>query len=692
MADSQAVARVEQLRREIEHHNYRYYILAEPEIADRDYDRLHTELKQLEKENPELQSPDSPTQKVGGLAISGFEQFPHSVPMLSLDNTYSPDELREFHKRVAKLLKTEDVDYVVEPKIDGVSISVRYEDGSLVRALTRGNGTVGDDVSHNIKTVKSVPLRLHSDPPPAVWEARGEVFIGREDFEKMNQHRAAAGDSPFANARNACAGSLKLLDSGQVAKRPLDVRFYATGEVDGGDPATQEEMLATTRELGLRTCRLTKLCRGIEEALAAIEDLDGRRMEMPYEIDGAVIKVNRYDLREELGFTAKAPRWAIAYKYEAEKAITLLKAVTIQVGRTGALTPVAELEPVFLSGSTVSRATLHNFDEVERKDIRVGDHVEIEKAGEIIPAVLRPIVDQRAGNEEPILRPTACPSCKEPVSENPDEVALRCDNPECPAQVKNRIIHFAGRAAMDIDSLGEANVELMIEKNFVHNPADLYELSDIDRLRLSRIKGLGEGIVGNIQAGLEKSKENPPWRLIHGLGIRHVGQRTAQRLLAHFESVDALAAATTEELEQVEDVGPIAAKEIFRYFRNAKSMELLQRLQAAGLTFAEKKEEITECQLTGKTCVLTGSLTLMTRDQAKELLLKVGAKPSSSISKKTDYLIAGENAGSKLTKAQSLGVAILSEAEFHALASGEANAESREETQPDNDFGPLFNV
>ncbi len=688
MADADTTARVDELRRTIEHHNYRYYILADPEISDREYDRLYAELRELEERFPELQTADSPTQKVGGLAISQFDQAAHAVPMLSLDNTYSADELRSFHDRVVRLLKTSDVEYFVEPKIDGVSISIRYEDGRLARALTRGNGEVGDDVTHNVKTIRSVPLRLHAEEPPAVWEARGEVFIGKEGFAAMNRKREAAGESLFANARNACAGSLKQLDSAVVAERPLDIFFYALGDVDGIEVATHRDMVATLRQLGLRVCDFLRPCKGIEEVLAAIGDLEQQRPTMPYDIDGAVIKVNRFDLRDQLGFTAKAPRWAIAYKYEAEKAITLLKEVTIQVGRTGVLTPVAELEPVLLSGSTVSRATLHNFDEVERKDIRVGDRVEIEKAGEIIPAVLRPMVEQRNGREQVIARPERCPACDGPVVSRADEVALRCDNLQCPAQVTNRLIHFAGRGAMDIDSLGESNIELLIKHGYVTTPADLYELTDEDRQRLSGLKGLGQGIVKNIQAGIDASKANPPWRLIHGLGIRHVGQRTAQRLLAHFKSIDALAAASIVDLEQVEDVGPVAAKEILAFFADGGNRDQLERLRRAGVCFAAEQEEIKDCPLTGKTCVLTGSLSQLTRDQARELLLSVGARPAGSVSRKTDFLIAGENAGSKLTKAQDLGVTVLSEAEFIAMVEGGEPAASPE--QPD--FGPLFNV
>ncbi len=672
MADPAATVRVEQLRREIEHHNYLYYIKAQPEISDQDYDRLFAELRELEETHPELQSPDSPTNKVGGIVVSQFEQHEHAVPMLSLDNTYSPDELRAFHSRVVKLIGSNEVEYFIEPKIDGVSISVRYENGQFVRALTRGNGVLGDDVSHNVRTIKSVPLRLTGENPPAVWEARGEVFIGKDGFAKMNAQREARGEDRFANARNACAGSLKQQDSTVAAQRPMDIFFYHTGEMDGVDLETHSQMIGTMRELGLKTCEFTRVCTGIEDAQAAIDELERERPNLPYDIDGAVIKVNRYDMREELGFTSRAPRWAIAYKYAAEKAITKLKAVTIQVGRTGVLTPVAELEPVFISGSTVSRATLHNFDEVERKDVRVGDMVEIEKAGEIIPAVLRPIVEKRDGSEEAILRPTICPSCESDVVETETEVAVRCVNAQCPAQLKNRLTHFAGRVSMDIDTLGEANVEQLIKHDFLSSPADLYEFTATDAVKMARIEGFGQGSVKKLMDGIEASKKNPPWRLIHGLGIRHVGQRSAQRLLEHFGSIDKLTETTVEDLLQVDDIGEKVATELVNFFADEQNQEILGRLKTAGLTFEEERREIAQCPLTGKTCVITGSLQTLKRDEAKELLLGVGAKPGSSVSKKTDYLIVGENAGSKLKKAQDLGIPVLTEDEFIAMMKSEA--------------------
>jgi DNA ligase (NAD+) len=661
-------ARVEQLRRDLEHHNYLYYVKAEPELSDREYDRVYRELSDLEDAHPELASPDSPTRKVGGAPLSEFEQRTHAISMLSLDNTYSPDELTAFHLRVCKLLGFDQVEYFVEPKIDGVSISLRYEDGILVQAVTRGNGVVGDNVTANVRTIRSVPNRLLADSAPTVWEARGEVYMAKADFEKLNQQRVARGDTPFANPRNSTAGSLKMLNSREVAERPLDAIFYARGEIIGAEMQSQSGFVATLDQFGFKTSPHNRICNGIEEVLAAIEDLGNRRTEFPYEIDGAVIKVNSVARQDELGTTSKAPRWAIAYKYAAEKAITRLHTLTVQVGRTGVLTPVAELEPVLISGTTVSRATLHNFEEVTRKDIRVGDFVEIEKAGEIIPAVLRPITDRRDGTEIRITEPSTCPSCDAPVSASDREVAIRCVNNKCSAQAKNRLQHFASRGGMDIDSLGDAMIELLVDHDFVRTPADLYELTADQCSRLARFDGLGERSVGKLIDGLEKSKQSPPSHLLFALGIRHVGASGSRALMQHFRNVDALIAADIATLVEVPDIGEIVAESICQFFRGEDNQRLIKRLRAAGLTFEEAVLERTESPFTEKACVLTGTLSEMTRDEAKEILLVLGARVSGSISAKTDFLIAGEKAGSKLTKAESLGVRVLTETEFRELA------------------------
>ena len=656
----------EKLRRKLEYHNYLYYVKAQPEISDAEYDRLYAELVRIENEHPELLVSHSPTQKVGGQILTEFKNFPHSIPMLSLDNTYSADEVYSFHKRVLKLLGNNHVVYYVEPKIDGVGISLRYENGILVRALTRGNGYVGDDVTENIKTIKSVPSRLITNNPPLVWEARGEVFIAKEAFAKLNQERRKQGKPLFANPRNTAAGTLKLLDSGEVRKRPLDAVFYTCGEIQGVPVDSQEALLATMEELGLKVPEFLQICQTIERVLEVIDELEALRPKYTYELDGAVIKINQFDLQKRLGFTAKAPRWAIAYKYSAEKAVTKLKNVSFQVGRTGVITPVAELEPVILSRTKVSRATLHNFDEISRKNIYIGDYVEVEKAGEIIPVVLRSLKERRVGDERPIQQLKTCPSCKTPLLKSEDEVALRCVNLDCPQQVKGRLLHFASRGAMDIETLGDALVDLLVENKFVKNPADLYTLREQEIERLAQLEGLGQKSVQKLMKSIEISKGNPPWRLLFGLGIRHVGAKASRILVNRFYDLTKIANTTVEELTQVENIGPIMAESIYHYFNNKTNQEILESLQKSGLKFAVSPKPKTEIHQpwSGKTCVLTGKLTSLTRDDAKEILNNLGANVTSSISNNTDYLIVGENPGSKVEKAQKLNIKILTEKAF----------------------------
>ncbi|MCF7854638.1 MAG: NAD-dependent DNA ligase LigA [Candidatus Pacebacteria bacterium] len=664
MDPADAQAEMCRLIEELNRHNYLYYVLAAPEISDREYDRLYQRLTALESDFPDLVSVDSPTQRVGGQPLDKFTTVRHALPMISLDNTYNPDELRAFHRRVCERLGVSTIRYIVEPKIDGVSLSVRYEGGLLTRAVTRGNGREGDDITANVRTIRSIPLRLRTLTPPPVWEARGEVFMADRDFANLNDHRAANGDPPFANARNATAGSLKLLDPQVVAQRPLDALFYAHGESVGISPDSQKELLGTLQALGFKTPEFIQESSGVDDVLEAIAELDRRRALFPYQIDGAVIKVDDIKVREILGATAKAPRWAIAYKYEAEKATTRLKAVTIQVGRLGTLTPVADLEPVVLAGSTISRATLHNFRELERKDIRIGDRVEIEKAGEVIPAVVRALKGQRTGGEQVLERPTHCPVCHEPVHESEAEVALRCVNPTCPAQVRERLRHFASRGAMDIESLGDALVQLLVDSDIVHNPADLYELDVTAREQLCSFPGLGSKSVANLMAAIEQSKKQSPWRLLFGLGIRHVGARAAQTLTRHFSGIDRLMSCTVEELQDVSEVGPVMAESIVAFFSNAANRELLDRLREAGLRFVE--ESLDEGPkppsfFAGKTCVLTGSLQSLSREQVREKLEAMGARVTGSVTSKTDFLIVGADPGAKLGKARNLGVAILDE-------------------------------
>ena len=658
--------KIEKLRRDLEYHNYLYYVKAEPEISDTEYDRLYGGLVRLENEHPDLVVPHSPTQKVGGHVLDEFQSFPHSVPMLSLDNSYSHDEILSFHKRVVKLLGHAKIIYHVEPKIDGVGISLRFENGILIRALTRGNGYMGDDVTENVKTIKSVPSRLLGENPPPVWEARGEVFMTRENFAKLNAEREKRGEALFANARNTTAGALKLLDSGEAMKRSLDAVFYTCGEVLGIELETQDDLLSTMNKLGLKTPEFSRVCGTIDDVLAAIQDLERLKMNIPYELDGAVIKVNRTDLQKNLGFTTKAPRWAIAYKYAPEKAVTTLKNVTFQVGRTGVITPVALLEPVVLSGTTVSRATLHNFDEIDRKDIRIGDFVEVEKAGEIIPAVLGSVKKHRTGSEKLIEPINHCPSCGAPLLKSNSEVAVRCVNFECPEQVKGRLLHFASRGAMDIGTLGEALVNLLVSNNFVRNPAELFTISKDQAQELSQFDRLGEKSVKKLMEKIEVSKKNPPWRLLFGLGIRHVGATASRTLINHFRDLGKIAHASIDELTEVEEIGPIVAESIYHFFKDKKNLEILESLRQSGVSFTvlqETKEEI-DSQWAGKACILTGKLVGITRDEAKEILINLGAKVTSSVSAKTDYIIVGENPGSKLDKAKKFKVEIIKEKEF----------------------------
>ena len=657
---------VEKLRRELEYHNYLYYVKAEPEISDREYDRLYSELVRLENANPELIVPHSPTQKVGGHVVAEFESFPHSVPMLSLDNTYSPDEIDSFHKRVVRLLGHDKLEYHVEPKIDGVGISLRYENGILVRALTRGNGYTGDDVTENVRTIKSIPSRLLGENPPPLWEARGEVYMTRETFAKLNKQREQHGEPLFANARNTTAGTLKLLDSAEARKRPLDAVFYTCGDVQGIHIETQKDLLSTMGKLGLKIPGFSKICGSVTDILTAIRELEGLRVEIPYELDGAVIKVNRTSFQKRLGFTAKAPRWAIAYKYAAEKAITKLEDVIFQIGRTGVITPVAILEPVLLSGTTVSRATLHNFDEIYRKDIRINDFVEVEKAGEIIPAVLRSLKERRGGKEKSIEHIKYCPSCHSLLLKSHSEVAVRCVNLECPEQVKGRLLHFASRGAMDIETLGESLVNVLVTNKFVQNPAELYTLSETQINRLAQFNGLGEKSVQKLIEKIEASKSNPAWRLLFGLGVRHVGAKASRTLLNRFQNIENIAMASVEALAQVDNIGPIMAESIFHYFSNTRNREILNSLKASGLNFVERPptKQSTGLRWKNKTCVLTGKLMNITRDEAKETLMNLGANVTGSVSAKTDYLIVGENPGSKLEKAKKFGVKIINEKEF----------------------------
>ncbi len=673
MTKTEARNTIEQLRRELERHNRLYYVEARPEISDREYDALYDQLKELERQFPDLVTPDSPTQRVGGAPLKEFRNVRHLIPMMSLDNTYNFDELREFDARVRKLLPGERVAYVLEPKVDGCSISVRYEHGRFTLGSTRGDGTTGDDITANLKTIRAIPLALTPAPvhpgelplPPALLEVRGEAYLPVAGFQQLNAARAKAGEELFANPRNATAGSLKQLDPRIVAARPLAAVFYAVGATRGIQFASQAELLEALRRFGLPTPQCWWLCDGIEAVIARIGELQRQEHELPYEIDGAVVKVNDYAQWQRLGTTAKAPRWAIAYKYAHEQATTRLQAITVQVGRTGTLTPVAELEPVFLAGSTIARATLHNEEEIKRKDIRVGDTVVIEKAGEVIPAVVGVVTAQRPPNAKPfdLFRHIhgKCPACGGPIARDPEFVAWRCENIACPAQLKRSLEHYAGRRAMDIENLGEALVNQLVDQSLVRDVADLYDL------RVEQLAGLermAEKSAANVVNAIAASKDRELWRLLNGLGIMHVGEGAARKLAEHFGHLDAIAAADVEQLQRAPDVGEVMAQSIHDFFRNPRNQAVIAKLKRHGLNLRAAETAVATGPFAGKTVVITGTLQVFSREQAQDELRRRGAHVTDSVSKKTDYLVVGAAAGSKLEKARKLGVRILDEPQF----------------------------
>jgi len=657
----------------IRKYDYAYYVLAKPLISDYEYDQLYRELVELEKRFPELVTPGSPTQRVSEQPMEGFQPVRHRVPMLSLDNTYNETEVREFVARVQRLLPGESLEWVVEPKVDGVAVSLIYENGRFTVGATRGDGTTGDNITANLKTIRSVPLVLHGLPEqwPATLEVRGEVYMPVRAFEKFNQERIEAGEEPFANPRNAAAGSLKQLDPRIVAKRPLDIVLYSLGYVEPGNahvPQTQIELLQWLKTLGFKTPEKTWFCRNVEEILNAIAELDRVRRTLPYQTDGAVIKLNSFAHRERAGTTAKAPRWAIAFKYAPEQAETRLKAITIQVGRTGALTPVAELEPVFLAGTTITRATLHNEDYIREKDIRIGDTVIIEKAGEVIPAVVGPVKSKRTGAEVIFEFPKQCPECGERIAKNvlagvEEEGAVwRCLNPECPAKIRGWIDHWCSRNAMDIEGAGEVLIAQLVGKGLVRDPADLYYLQ-VDQV--AALERMGPKSAKNFINNVQASKTRDMWRVLHGLGILHVGASIARSLGRQFPDLDVVLNAKKEELMQAEDVGEVVANSIILWASEPRNRRVVEKLRAAGVNFKSSLYRAGATgPLAGKTFVITGTLASMTREQAIAKIESLGGKVAGSVSKKTDYLIVGSDPGSKLQKAKQLGIATLTEEEF----------------------------
>ncbi len=663
-------ARVAALRREIEEHNRRYYEEAAPTISDQAYDALYRELADLESAHPELLTPDSPTQRVGGRPLEEFAQIRHRVPMLSLDNTYSETEVAEFYQRVQKALPGRAVPVVIEPKVDGVAVSLFYEEGRLQYAATRGDGVVGDDITQNIRTIRSLPTRLHKGFP-ARLEVRGEVFLPKSGFAQLNQERAAADLPLFANPRNAAAGSLKQLDPAIAARRPLDFLAHSYGLLEGREVRSHSEFFHLLDEVGLRRSQKLWSAGSVEEILAAIHELDALRHKLEYETDGAVVKVDDFAQRNRLGLTSKSPRWAMAYKYAAERVETRLLDIHIQVGRTGVLTPVAVLEPVLVSGSTVARATLHNAEEIARKDIRLGDTVALEKAGEVIPAVVAVRTDLRTGSERVFHFPTTCPSCGGPLVRDPEQVAIRCQNASCPAQLKRRLQHYASRGALDIEGLGEAVVEQLVGAGLVANIPDIYGLTAEPLLELER---MGEKSVANLLAAIEASKAQPLWKLLFGLGILHVGATGARALAARFRTLDALLPAPLEEIVRTPDIGEVVGRSVHDFFRNPANVENLDRLRAAGVNFGERDPDpgasaAGGSAIAGTRWVITGTLS-RPREEIAEEILERGGKVSGSVSNKTNFLLAGADAGSKLEKARTLGVKIVSEEEFQALLAG----------------------
>jgi len=659
-----ARARADQLRTELERHNQLYYQEAEPEISDSAYDALHRELVEIETSYPDLLTPDSPTQRVGGAPQTGFLNIAHRTPMLSLDNTYSEAEVGAFFVRMQKLLGQEKIPLLVEPKIDGVAVSLFYRDGLLEQALTRGDGTHGDAITANVRTIRGLPLRLKGEAP-AELEVRGEIYMTRPGFAKLNEERAAAGDTLFANARNATAGTLKQLDSRIVAKRPLRITMHSAGWMAPANAASaQSDLFEMLDRMGLPRSQPLWKADTVESLLAAIHALDAIRRDFLYETDGAVVKVDSFALRAKLGFTSKAPRWAMAFKFPADRVATLLLDIQIQIGRTGVLTPVAVLAPVFVAGTTVSRATLHNAEEIERKDIRIGDEVIIEKAGEIIPAVVEVMKEKRTGAERIFVFPNTCPSCGTPVSRDPDQVALRCTNLVCPAKVRRQIEHFAHRGAMDIDGLGEALVAQLVEAGLVRGIADIFRLKVPALLELER---MGSKSAENLVAAIAASRERPLWRLLFGLGILHVGASAARKLATRFGSMERLMQATIEDLESVDDVGEVMAESIAAYFADPAARALFIALRELGVQVEDLEAHLVpeNAPFSNTTWVLTGTLSAP-RETFAERIRLLGGTVSGSVSAKTSFLLAGDAAGSKLAKAEKLGVPVLDESAFEA--------------------------
>jgi DNA ligase (NAD+) len=657
-------AEIEELRRQINHHNYLYYVLDAPQVTDAEYDRLMRRLIELEEKHPEFITSDSPTQRIGAEPAKEFATVEHTVPMLSLGNAFTFDELRDFDKRVRKGLGVSSVEYVCEPKYDGSAIELVYENGVLVVGSTRGDGYRGEDVTQNLRVIRSVPLRLRGEGIPARLEARGEAILYIKDFEELNRQRMEKGEPLFANPRNAAAGSLRQLNPKITASRPLNVFIYARGVIEDHDFETHWEMMRAFRDWGLRVnLPVMRKVADIEEAVEYCRDLEERRHSLLYEVDGAVVKVNRYDYQDALGATSKSPRWAIAFKFAAQEEETVLEKIAVNVGRTGAVTPFAILKPVRVSGVEVRRATLHNEDEIARKDIREGDHVVIRRAGEVIPEIVKPIPEKRTGKEKIFQMPKKCPVCGSAIERTAGEVASYCTGSSCPAQQLERIIHFASKGAMDIDGLGEMRVLQLLNEGLIRDAADIYYLKKEQIVPLER---MAEKSAENLLRSIEKSRRTTLARFLYGLGIRHVGEHTAKVLARHFGSLEKIMQASHEQIDEVREIGPVVAQSVYTFLQQPKNLELIDKLLKGGVQ-VKREAKSEEGPLKGKSFVFTGSLEHFSRDEAKKLVERLGGRASSSVSKQTDYVVAGSEPGSKYDTAKKLGVNIISESDFQKM-------------------------
>lgn len=657
-----AEKRIQELVEIINEHNYDYYVLDNPKISDAEFDGLMRQLSELEEAYPDLRRADSPTQRVGGVPAAGFHSITHLVPMLSLSNAFSEQDLRDFDRRVRASLGNKTVEYVVELKIDGLAISLLYENGILVRGATRGDGEVGEDITQNLKTINSIPLKLRRELP--VLEVRGEAYMPKKEFARLNEEREEAGEQTFANPRNAAAGSLRQLDPRVTATRALDAFLYGIGQLDGLTAASHAAGLESLKELGLKVNPNIRVFSDISDVIDYCQEWTGKRHHLPYEIDGMVVKVNDLSQQAALGATSKSPRWAIAYKFPAEEVETIVKDIYVRVGRTGVLTPTASLKPVKVAGSTVSSATVHNEDIIREKDIRIGDHVIIHKAGDVIPEIVRAVPEKRTGEEKVFCLPGACPVCGTGVQRVAGEVAVRCPNDQCPGREREGIIHFVSRDAMDIEGLGPSVVTALLEAGLIHNAADLYYLKFDDLIRLER---MGQKSSENLLQAIAKSRSNSLAQLMFALGIRLVGERAGKILARHFGTMDGLQEATVEELTAIAEIGPKMADSIVSWFKEPRNTRLVASLRAAGVNMAQENIDTGSRPLEGKQFVLTGALSGFSRKEAQELIEKLGGKVNSAVSKKTDYLLAGEDPGSKYDKAQALGVAIITEEKFLEL-------------------------